>query len=79
MAKTIRVCGIPDSLHHELTRRARHARLTVTAYVLQILQREVARPPVAEVFERIAARAPVDLGARAADLLRAERSTRRAR
>jgi hypothetical protein len=77
MAKMLQVRDVPDSLHRELTRRARQAHLTLTAYVQRILEREVARPPAAEVLERIAARAPVDLGATAADLLRAERAARR--
>ena len=73
MPKMIRVRDVPDPLHRELTRRAKQARLTLTAYVLQILEREVAHPSAEEVFERIAAREPVDLGAAASDLLRAER------
>jgi antitoxin FitA len=79
MAKMIQVRDVPDPLHRELTRRARQARLTLTAYVQRILEREIAHPPAAEVFERIAAREPVDLGVSAADLLRAERAQRKIR
>ena len=79
MAKMIQVRDVPDQLHRELTRRARQARLTLTAYVQRILEREIAHPPAAEVFERIAARDPVDLGATAAELLKAERAERRIR
>ncbi|HMH50979.1 MAG TPA: hypothetical protein VK548_12150 [Candidatus Acidoferrum sp.] len=73
MAKMIQIRDVPSPLHRELTRRARHARLTLTAYVLRILEREVAHPSAADVFERIAAREPVDLGATAAHLVRTER------
>jgi plasmid stability protein len=77
MAKMIQVRDVPDRLHRELTKRARQHGLTLTGYVQQILEREVARPPVAEVLERIAARDPVELGVTAAELLRAERVKRR--
>ena len=76
MAKMIQVRDVPDRLHRELTRRARQARLTLTDYVQRILEREIARPPAAEVHERIATREPVDLGMTAARLLRAERAKR---
>jgi plasmid stability protein len=78
MAKMIQVRNVSDRLHRELTRRAKLAGLTLTDYVEQILEREVARPPATEVFARIAAREPVDLGASAADLVHAERGRRTA-
>ncbi len=79
MGKMIQVRDVPDPLHRELTRRARQARLTLTAYVQRILEREIAHQPAAEVFQRIAAREPVDLGVSAADLLRVERAKRKGR
>ena len=79
MSKMIQVRDVPDPLHRELTRRARQARLTLTAYVQRILEREIAHPPAEDVFKRIAARAPVDLGVPAAELIKAERARRRAR
>jgi antitoxin FitA len=78
MARMIQVRNVTDRLHRELTRRANLAGLTLTDYIEQILEREIARPESAELFARIAAREPVNLGAPAADLLRAERSGRRA-
>ena len=74
----IQVRDVPDHLHRELVRRAKKADLSLTDYVQQILEREVARPPVDEVLDRIATRAPVDLGTSAAALLRAERAERKA-
>ena len=59
-------------------RRAKLAGLTLADYIEQILEREVARPAPIEVFERISARQPVDLGTTAATLLRAERRDRSA-
>jgi plasmid stability protein len=78
MAKMIQVRNVPDRLHRELVRRARACGRTLTDYVQEILEREVARPPAEEVFERVAARAPVDLRGPAADLLAEERKSRKA-
>ena len=74
----IQVRDVPDRLHRELSRRAKRRGLTLTEYIEQILEREVAHPPVADVIERIASRDPVVLGATAAELLRAERRSRNA-
>lgn len=73
MAKMVQVRNVPERLHRALMERARRSGLSLTAYVEQILEREVSRPPADEVFERIATRSPVDLGASAADTLREER------
>lgn len=78
MSKMIQVRNVPDRLHRELTRRARARGQTLTDYIQDILEREVGRPPADEVFERVAKRPAVDLGARAADLIREERATREA-
>lgn len=66
----IQVRNVPDSLHKELVRRARARGQTLTDYIQGILEREVARPTLEEVFERIEQREPVDLGMPAADLIR---------
>ena len=78
MSKMIQVRNVPDRLHRELVRRARARRQTPTDYIQGILEREVARPPAEEVFERIARRPRVRLGRRAADLIREERAHREA-
>lgn len=73
VTKMIQVRNVPEPLHRELVERARARGKTLTAYIQEILEREVARPPREEVFERVAGRQEVDLGAPAAELLRAER------
>lgn len=78
MSKMIQVRNVPDRLHRELVRRARAQGRTLTDYIQEILEREVARPPAAEVFERIAQRPRVRLGRRAAELIRQERADREA-
>ena len=74
----IQVRNVPERLHRELVRRARRRGQTLTDFVQQILEREVARPAAEEVFERVAKRAPVTLSGSAADLVREERGTREA-
>ena len=73
MTRMIQVRNVPERLHRELTRRAKARGRTLTDFVEEILEREVARPPTEEVFERIAGRSSVVLGRPAAELVRAER------
>lgn len=77
--KMIQVRSVPERLHRELTRRAKAQGLALTEYIERILEREVARPPAQEVFARIAARSPVNLGRPAAELIREEREAREKR
>jgi hypothetical protein len=72
----IQVRNVPTSLHHELVKRARRRGITLTRYTQDILEREVARPPAEEVFDRIEASPAVQLGRPAADLVREERADR---
>ena len=76
MAKMIQVRNVPDRLHGELSRRARAAGQTLTEYIEQILEREVARPPAREVFDRIEGRKAVRLRGSASRLIREERRRR---
>jgi plasmid stability protein len=75
--KMIQVRSVPERLHRELLRRARAVGQTLTDYIQAILEREVARPPATEVFDRVAKRSPVDLGRPASELIREERQTRK--
>jgi plasmid stability protein len=77
MAKMIQVRNVPDRLHRELMHRARKRGQSLTEFIEQILEREVARPPVEEVLARIASREPIKLDRPIAEIIRAER--RRAR
>jgi plasmid stability protein len=78
MSKMIQVRNVPDRLHRALVRRARARGQSLTDYIEDILEREVTRPPAAEVFERVSKRIPVRLAGRAADLIREERGAREA-
>ena len=72
----IQVRNVPDALHAELVRRAEAEGVTLTAYLQAILEREVARPPRAEVLGRLLALEPVRPGVTAAELIREEREGR---
>lgn len=76
MSKMLQVRNILERLHRELRKRAKLRGQTLTDYVQEILEREVARPPADEIFDRIESRAPVDLDIRVADIIREERAQR---
>lgn len=46
----IQVRNVPPALHRELKRRARLAGKSLTAYIQEVLEREVARPPAEEFW-----------------------------
>ncbi len=79
MAKMIQVRNVPDRVHRELVRRAKASRQTLTAYIEEILEREVSRPTKEEVFARIRSREPVDLGGLSAAEIIAEGYAERGR
>ncbi|MBT8395586.1 MAG: toxin-antitoxin system HicB family antitoxin [Gemmatimonadetes bacterium] len=72
----IQVRNVPDGLHKELVLRARARGQTLTDYIQEILEREVARPDRREVFRRILSSEPVELEVTAAELIREGRMER---
>lgn len=78
MSKMLQVRNISERLHRELHRRAKARGQTLTDYVQEVLEREVARPPADEVFDRIESRRPVDLDIRLAEIIKQERTEREA-
>ena len=70
----IQVRNVPDELHRELVRRAAARGETLTQYIQGLLEREVARPAAAEVFERIRSREPVELDRPVSEIIREERA-----
>lgn len=78
MSKMIQVRNVPDSLHRELTRRARARGETLTQYVQGVLEREVSRPPAAEVLERVRGREAVEAPGPVSEVIRQERGLREA-
>lgn len=76
MGKMIQVRNVPARLHAELARRAKKKGMSLTDYVEGILRREVSRPPVEELYERIESRPPIELSEPIAELIRRERARR---
>jgi plasmid stability protein len=79
MSKMIQVRNVPDRLHRELVKRAKARGQSLTDYVEDVLEREVARPSREEVFERIHQLPRVELDRPAAELIREERAERERR
>lgn len=76
MAKMIQVRNVSERLHRELMRRAKTRGQTLTAYIEELLEREMARPPVEEVIARIRSHRPARPGVSGAQLVREARDER---
>jgi hypothetical protein len=76
MSKMIQVRNVPDRLHRELARRAKARGQTLTDYIQELLEREAARPPADEVFDRVETRTKVTLKRSAANMIREARARR---
>jgi len=72
----IQVRNVPGELHAELVKRARARGQTLTDYLQEVLEREVARPLPEEVFRTVEARVPVHLPVAVSELIREERRRR---
>ena len=72
----IQVRNVSERLHRELVRRAKTRGQTLTAYVGDLLEREVARPPVEQVIARIKSRRPAKGDVSGAELVREARAER---
>ncbi len=73
MAKMIQVRNVSNRTHGELKRRAKARGQTLTAYIQEILEREVARPTKEEVFAHIRNRPPIVPDVPAAEIIREAR------
>jgi plasmid stability protein len=73
MGRNIQIRDVPDDVHRELATRAAAAGLSLTVYLREELRRIAARPPVAEMLARAAARHG---GARIDEIVAAVRSSR---
>ena len=76
MPETIRVRNVPDDLHREATARAAQAGISLSAYVLRILERSLEVPPIDEVppveqvLARLRSREPVESSQSSAEIIR---------
>lgn len=70
----IQVKNVPEPLHEAVRRRAAGERMTVSDYVLDLIQRDLALPSRREWLDRLASREAVDVRTvEALDAARAER------
>ena len=76
MSKMIQVRNVPEKLHRELMRRAKARGQTLTAYIQEVLERDVARSRLEDVIRRLEGRTPVHLPRPAAEYIREEREER---
>jgi hypothetical protein len=66
----IQVRNVPDKLHRELSRRARVRGQTLTAYIQEVLEREVTTLDWEDAVARIRALPPLAPEIKSADLIR---------
>jgi plasmid stability protein len=76
--KMIQVRNVPDKTHRELKARAARAGVTLTDYVLGLIEDDLARPTLEEALERIDRLPQLRGGVDGAALVRAARAEREA-
>lgn len=78
MSALLQIRGVPESARRVLKSRAASRGQSLNAYMLEVIEREAARPTVAEVLERAARRAERATGSalEVVDAARAEREER---
>ncbi len=69
----IQIRNVPPALHRELKVRAAGADMTLSDYLLRLVERDAARPTRAEMLARLASLPRPDLGDEAAQAVRSIR------
>ena len=75
MASLLQIRNVPDAARRELKARAAARGQSLNTYLLDLIDREVSRPTVAEVLQRAAERAERATGS-AVDIITADRAER---
>ena len=70
MPKMIQIRNVPDDLHRRLKVRAAEKGLSLSDYLLRMAEREVGRPTIAELSDRIRLRGAIDLDETPAEIVR---------
>lgn len=52
MAKTIQIRKVPDEVHHQLKVRAAEAGVSLSDYLLDVIEEVATQPPIADVLRR---------------------------
>jgi len=76
MSKMIQVRNVPDRLHRALLRRARARKMSLTAYLQEVLEREAAATDADIVWDRLRSRTSVAFPLPIAQVVRESRDTR---
>mgnify|MGYP001217333808 CR=1 FL=1 len=69
----VQIRNVPPDLHRLLKRRALDEGLSLSDFLLRIVEREARRPTRQEVIERLAALPRLELGEATVDAVRAQR------
>lgn len=77
MPALLQIRNVPDDARRELKARAARRGQSLNSYLLELIDREVAQPTVAEVLER-AARRSEHAASSSVDVIRANRGAREA-
>lgn len=73
MNKHVQIRNLPDAEHRKLKERAAAKGLTITDYVKRLIERELAKPSMEELYERLKTRKSVHLSPNAAEVIRQDR------
>ncbi len=70
MAKMIQIRNVPDDVHRKLKARAAERGLTLSDFLLRLAEREVSRPTIAELTERLRREEPLETSITPAEIIR---------
>ncbi len=76
MNKMLQVRNLKSETHRKVKVRAAEEGVTVTEWVTRLIDRELKRPSMAELYARLKTRKPVHLSPSAAETIRQERDSR---
>ncbi len=76
MATNIQIRGVPVTLRDKLKRRARKQGRSMSDYLIQLIERDLAVPTPDEFYARLRRRKPVVLDRPAAEVIREMREER---
>jgi antitoxin FitA len=76
MTKIIQIRNVSEKTHRKLKARAASHGMTISNYLMKLIERDLSKPTREEIFARIQSREPVRLSKTAAELIREERDGR---
>ena len=76
MNKMLQVRNLKPETHRKVKVRAAEEGVSATEWVTRLIERELKRPSMAELYARLKSREPVHLSPSAADIIREQRDSR---